>query len=493
MEPSLSRSHKALTLSTFAFTICFACWTINGVLVTFLVDHGIFDWSVVEIGWLLGIPILTGSVMRLPLGILTDKYGGKPMFVILLFFCAVPLALLSQATGFYSYAILSFFIGMVGTGFAIGIGYTSAWYPRHWQGRALGIFGMGNAGAALTTFFAPALLNFLSERDPINGWKWLPIIYALILVVIGVLFLIFAEHKKVETEPKSINQLLRPIKSMRVWRFGLYYFLVFGCFVAFSQWLIPYYVNVYTTTLVLGGIFTSFFSLPSGVIRAFGGYLSDKFGARSVMYWVLSSSLILSALLMIPQMEVYTTGPGVSAKQPGVVEEVTEEKIEVNGTVYLIEPRAEKPRHGSFLPERRSWQEVVVEQNQEVQQRELLARGVTYIHFEANMWVYTVLVVLIGIVWGIGKAAIFKHIPEYFPKEVGVVGGMVGLIGGLGGFFCPILFSYLLSVTGIWTSSWMLMLIVSAISLAWMHRVVVKMSKEEAPNIADQFERKPKR
>lgn len=490
MEPNLSKSHKALTLSTLAFTICFACWTINGVLVTYLVDNSIFNWSVLEIGWLLGIPILTGSIMRLPVGILTDKYGGKRVFVVLLFFCSIPLLLLPFASNFWTFAILSFLFGMVGTSFAVGIGYTSLWYPKNWQGRALGIFGMGNAGAALTTFFAPSLLKILSASDSQNGWKWLPVVYGIILIGIAVLFLVFAENKKAEAQSKTISQLLQPIKSVRVWRFGLYYFLVFGCFVAFSQWLLPYYVNVYKTSLVMGGIFASLFSLPSGVIRAFGGYLSDKFGARAVMYWVLGTSLALSVFLMIPQMEIFTSGIGVSARKAGIVTEVTQDHIKIGDEVYSVDQKKEKKMSGGVFPIKNSWQEIVVESNQEVQKKELLAKGVTQIHFEANMWVFTVLVILIGIVWGIGKAAIFKHIPEYFPNEVGVVGGMVGLIGGLGGFICPILFSYLLHSTGIWTSSWMLMTIISLISLVWMHRVIVNMTKEKMPTLAKQFERK---
>lgn len=168
---NLKESHKILFLNTLAFTICFACWTLNGVLVTYLVDKGIFDWSIVQVGWLLGIPILSGSIFRLPIGILTDKYGGKIVFSVLLILCAIPLFLLTQATSFWSFAILSFFFGLVGTSFAVGIGYTSVWYPKEWQGRALGIFGMGNAGAAITTFIAPSLLNKFSETDPENGWK----------------------------------------------------------------------------------------------------------------------------------------------------------------------------------------------------------------------------------------------------------------------------------------------------------------------------------
>ncbi|MFZ0597571.1 MAG: MFS transporter [Flavobacterium sp.] len=481
---ALSQSHKILFLNTLAFTVCFACWTLNGVLVTFLVDNGIFHWSVVQVGWLLGIPILTGSVMRLPIGILTDKFGGKYVFSLLLLLSSIPLFLLPYADSFFMFAVLSFFFGMVGTSFAVGIGYTSIWYPKEWQGRALGIFGMGNAGAAITTFLAPSLLNHFSTEDPQNGWKILPVIYAVALVIIGIAFLIFATNKKLENNTKTVSQMLQSLKSARVWRFGAYYFLVFGCFVAYSQWLLPNFMNVYQTSLVMGGLFATLFSLPSGVIRAFGGYLSDKFGARKVMYWVLSSSVILSALLMIPKMEITTTGPGVLATKKGTVTSVSNENIKVGNTDFAIAQKNENENENAIFPTKTSWQQVVVQQNQTVKKKELLAKGITVIKFDANMWVFLVLVILIGISWGIGKAAVYKHIPEYFPTEVGVVGGMVGMIGGLGGFFGPIIFGYLLTSTGIWSSSWIFILVFSIICLIWMHYTITKMMNEKQPNLS---------
>jgi NNP family nitrate/nitrite transporter-like MFS transporter len=489
-SPSLSQSHKILFLNTLAFTVCFACWTLNGVLVTFLVDNGIFHWSVVQVGWLLGIPILTGSIMRLPIGILTDKLGGKVVFSTLLLLCSVPLFLLPLADSFFMFALLSFFFGLVGTSFAVGIGYTSVWYPKEWQGRALGIFGMGNAGAAITTFMAPSLLNYFSIEDPQNGWKMLPVIYGFALLVIGILFIIFAKNKTVEKEPKTIPEMLSTLKSARVWRFGMYYFLVFGCFVAYSQWLLPNFMNVYQTSLVMGGMFATMFSLPSGVIRAFGGYLSDKFGARKVMYWVLSSSVILSALLMIPKMEITTAGPGIMAKKAGIVTAITAENIKVGDTDFPIAAKAQKTTDNAIFPTKTSWQKIIVTQNQSVAKKELLAKGVTTIHFDANMWVYLILVVLIGISWGIGKAAVYKHIPDYFPTEVGVVGGMVGLLGGLGGFFCPIIFSYLLTFTGVWSSSWIFVLLLSALCLVWMHITITKMMNARQPILSKQIETK---
>ncbi len=114
----------------------------------------------------------------------------------------------------------------------------------------------------------------------------------------------------------------------------------------------------------------------------------------------------------------------------------------------------------------------------------------TQIHFEANMWIYLALVILIGAAWGIGSAAVYKHIPDYFPNEVGVIGGMVGMLGGLGGFFGPIIFGYLLSSTGFWTSSWIFILAVSLVCLIWMHRVVVKLMKEKSPEFAKDMDRK---
>jgi NNP family nitrate/nitrite transporter-like MFS transporter len=487
---SLSKSHRMLFLNTLAFTICFACWTLNGVLVTFLVDKGIFNWSVVQVGWLLGIPILTGSIMRLPVGILTDKFGGKYVFATLLLLCSIPLFLLPMADSFFMFAILSFLFGLVGTSFAVGIGYTSIFYPKEWQGRALGIFGMGNAGAAITTFVAPSLLNHFSIDDAQNGWKMLPIVYGAVLLVIGLLFLVFAENRKLEKSNRTIPQMLTTLKSARVWRFGAYYFLVFGCFVAYSQWLLPNFMNVYSTSLVMGGMFATMFSLPSGVIRAFGGYLSDKFGARKVMYWVLSSSVVLSALLMIPKMEITTAGPGVMAGKKGIVTAVSPENVKIGDKDYAIDSKPERIEQGAIFPTKSSWQKVIVEQNQEVNKKELIAKGVTRISFDANMWVYLILVIMIGISWGIGKAAVYKHIPEYFPTEIGVVGGMVGLLGGLGGFFGPIIFSYLLTTTGIWSSSWIFILIFSVICLIWMHVTITKMMNEKQPGMADQIDRK---
>lgn len=482
------KAHRMLTLNALAFTVCFAAWMLNGVLVTFLVGNQVFKWGPVEIGWLLGIPVLTGSIFRLPAGILTDKFGGKWVFGILLLLCAIPMYLLSYANSFFAFALCSFGFGLTGVGFAIGIAYTSVWYPSHWQGRALGIFGAGNAGAAITTLLAPTLLQNLTNGGvDIERWRYLPQIYAAALVIMGIIFLLFTTNKKPASSTKTMRVMLQPLKSMRVWRFGLYYFLVFGCFVAFSQWLVPYFTNVYYMPLVMAGFFATAFSLPSGLIRAIGGWMSDKWGGRTVMYWVLGSSVAICFLLIIPKMEVYSPGKGINARNDGIVTEVTEKNIKVGDVSYPLLKREvggiDEDNETLILPTKEMWQEASVKVGDKVKRKALLAKGKTRIFFQANVWIFVILVFLIGSIWGIGKAAVYKLIPDYFPNEVGVVGGMVGVIGGLGGFVCPILFGYLLEGTGLWTSCWIFMFFLSAICLVWMYHVVQRLQQKDNPQL----------
>lgn len=493
---SLSTSHRILFFNTLGFLVSFAGWMLNGVLVTYLVDNGIFNWSLVDVGWLLGIPVLTGSLMRLPVGMLTDVVGGKWMFTILLLGCSIPMFLLSQANSYSAFLVLSFFFGLLGTSFSIGVGFTSVWYPKNWQGRALGLFGFGLTGSAVTTLLAPSLLKRLTSNgaNP-EGWRHLPMIYAAVLAIVGILFFLFTTNKKPEASDKTLVKLLQPLKNVRVWRFGLYYFLVFGCFVTFSQWLLPYFVNAYNVNLITAGFLASCFSLPVGVFRAVGGWLSDKYGARRIMYWVLCSSVVLSFLLIIPRMQIYSPGTGIMATQGGTVTKVSDSLVQVDNKAYLIVQKSHKfdhvDRRVMILPAKDVWQEPVVKVGDKVTKKQLLAQGTTMIFFKANMWIFVVIIILIGACWGIGTAAVFKHIPEYFPKEIGAVGGMVGMIGGLGGFVGPILFGYLLNVTGLWTSSWMFVCLLSCGCLMWMHQVITIMMKKEAPQLADKFEKIP--
>ena len=373
----------------------------------------------------------------------------------------------------------------------MGIAYTSVFFPKERQGTALGIFGVGNAGSAATTLLAPTVLSKLTRGgEYLEGWRQLPIYYAGIMVVMIVLFAVFTTNRKPEgADVKTLADKLRPLHDVRVWRFGVYYFLVFGAFVALSQWLVPYYLNVYGMSLATAGLMASTFSLPSGLIRALGGWASDKFGARATMYWVLGSCAVLFALIIAPRMDIMSPGEGILADKAGTVTLVEANAIHVDDHIYKLKAaelgaatetlsaRGSSLGEGTIIwPRQASWQEPAVQVGQKVKKKELLARGTTHVYFQANVWVFTVFVFLAGIMMGVGKAAVYRHIPDYFPNDVGVVGGLVGVIGGLGGFVCPILFGYLLKLTGLWTSCWFFLAILSVGCLVWMHLVILRMA-----------------
>lgn len=488
-----ARAWAVLAASTFGFGVCFAVWMMNGVLVTFLVDNRLFAFDGAEMGWLIGLPVLTGSVLRLPAGLLTDRYGGRPVFVAVMLVSAAAAWLTSYANGFWDFALGGLAFGLAGASFAVGIAYVSLWFPREKQGTALGLFGVGNVGAAATSFFAPRLLERLTaDGAQLDAWRLLPRSYAALLVLTTVVFWLLTESRRPEGgAAKSLGDRLAPLRVERVWRFGLYYLLVFGGFVALSQWLIPYYVNVYGLAVAGAGTLAAAFSFPSGLFRAVGGWLSDRHGPRRVMYGVLAGCVACSVLLSVPRMDVYSPGEGVMARAAGKVVEVGPSRVVVDGTEYPLRPRGPGlPEDHEMIvwPRIATWHEAAVEPGQAVARRQLLASGVTHIFFQANRTIFTAIVLALGVFMGVGMGAVYKYIPSYFPNDVGVVGGIVGVLGGLGGFVFPILFGYLLQGFGLWTTCWLILLALSLACLVWMHRVVQRLMAEGAPQLAREIE-----
>ncbi|MEO1169523.1 MAG: MFS transporter, partial [Pseudomonadota bacterium] len=219
------QQHKALGMSTAAFTICFAVWTIFSIIgIQIKADLGLSD---TQFGLLVGTPILTGSLSRIFLGIWTDQYGGRLVYTLTMLSAAAATFLLSLATSYPVMLLAALGVGLAGGSFAVGIAYVSKFYPTERQGTALGIFGAGNVGAAVTKLLAPMVLVAF-------GWTMVAQVWALVLAVTAIIFWLTTEddpeHRARKTKgekPRSMLMQLEPLKNQQVWRFALYYFFVF--------------------------------------------------------------------------------------------------------------------------------------------------------------------------------------------------------------------------------------------------------------------------
>ncbi|TPO11843.1 MFS transporter [Mesorhizobium sp. B1-1-5] len=413
MQTALNpRSGQILGASTAAFTVCFAVWTIFSIIgIRIRQELGL---SETQFGLLVGTPILTGSLLRVALGIWTDRYGGRFVFTANMLAAAVATFLLSYAHTYPQMLVAALGVGIAGGSFSVGVAYVSRWFPPQKQGTALGVFGAGNVGAAVTKFLAPFVLVAF-------GWQAVAQVWAAALVVMAAIFWfttaddpVIVERRRSGIKPKSAWLELEPLKNVQIWRFALYYFFVFGAFVALALWLPQYLINVYGLDIKTAGMIAAFFSVPASVFRAYGGHLSDSFGARRVLYWTFFVSVVATFVLSYPPTDYIVHG--------------------LNGTT-------------------------------------------TSFHIEMGLFGFIVTIFVLGFFMALGKAAVYKHIPVYYPDHVGSVGGLVGMIGGLGGFVLPVLFGLLLDLTGLWTSCFMALFLLVSGALLWMHMAIRQMER----------------
>ena len=264
----------------------------------------------------------------------------------------------------------------------------------------MGIFGAGNAGSALTKFLAPALIAW-------GSWQLVPQVFSAILFITALLFWFLTSDNKAHRVASSVSlrEQLAALKDPAVWRYCQYYSIVFGGYVALALWMTKYYVQEYGFSLQTAALLAACFSLPGGVLRAVGGWMSDKWGAQSVTWWVLWVSWVCLFLLSYPQTDF---------------------------TIQTV-------------------------------------NGPKTFHIGLNAWVFTALMFVIGIAWAFGKASVFKYIADDYPQNMGAISGIVGLAGGLGGFILPILFGALVDLTGVRSSAFMLLYGVVWVSLIWMY------------------------
>lgn len=370
---------RVMVIATILFTIFFAVWVMFAIVG--LPMRKEFGLSEGEFAMLAAIPVLTGSILRVPMGILTDKIGGRITMMGLLVVTAIPTWFVSRVDSYEAALWLALGLGLAGTSFAVGVAWVSAWQPADNQGFALGVFGMGNVGASITKLLAPTLVTMVGAGGLLGGaiaggWRFVPAAYAILLVVCAIVLpFVTPRHDKHPSKGRGVVEMSKPMTHARVWRFGFYYVTVFGAYVALSLWLPKYYVDVYDFKLVAAGFMTALFIFPASLLRPLGGWLSDRYGARVITAISFGVITVAAFALSLPM---------------GVVP-------------------------------------------------------------------FTILVLVMGVGMGVGKASVYTYIPQYFPRDVGAVGGLVGAVGGLGGFVLPLMFAWAKEETGRPESTWYVM------------------------------------
>ncbi|MBI5310433.1 MAG: NarK/NasA family nitrate transporter [Actinobacteria bacterium] len=319
-------ARRVLAISTFAFTLCFAVWVMFAIVA--LPIRKELALSEGQFALLAAIPVLTGSVLRVPVGILADRIGGRVCMTALLAITAVPTFLVSRidasdpAVAYDHLLILATLIGLAGTSFAVGVAWVSAWYPPAHKGFALGVFGTGNVGASITKLLAPTLVTLVAAGGVAGGvvpggWRFVPAIYALALAATALgVWLLSPRPDMRPSRGRLLKSMIAPLACLRVWRFGFYYVTVFGAYVALALWLPKYYVDVYGLELHQAGLLTALFIFPASLLRPLGGSLSDRYGARPVTFASFAGIGLFSAALCLPMgilpFTVLAIGVGVS-------------------------------------------------------------------------------------------------------------------------------------------------------------------------------------
>ena len=387
------RPLSVLLVTTWAFTVCFAVWMMFGV--TGIPIRAQLGLDAIQFGVLTATPVLTGAIFRLPLGIWTDRFGGRIIMLVLLLGCAVPLWVSAYADTLWQFLLLGLALGLVGASFSVGTPYVARFFPKEQRGFAMGVFGAGTVGAALNMFVAPWLIDAY-------GWQMVPRLYAVMLVVTAVIFWIFSAPDPGTGKPlASMRQQLVVLRDPHVWKYCQYYSIVFGGFTALSIWMPQYFTSEYGFSIAQAALLAACFAVPAGIFRAFGGWLSDRFGGHNVTWWVLWIAWICLFLLSYPRTEL---------------------------TVHTVSGSAS---FGIALP----------------------------------VWFFTILLFVLGIAFACGMASTFKYIGDDFPDSMGAVSGVVGMVGGLGGFLLPIMFGAILDHLGINSSCFMLLYGIVAVSL----------------------------
>ena len=378
---------RALFLSTTAFAVSFAVWGLIGALApTFAQAYGL---SAKEKSLMIAIPVLLGAMGRIPAGMLADRFGGRRVFAALLFLSAIPALMIGVSNSYAQLIGLGLFLGLAGSTFPVGIGFTSKWFTPDQQGTALGVYGLGNIGQSIAVFGAPVLAIAL------GSWRPVFIVFAAISATWAVLFYIFARDAASDAKPKTMAENFAVLRREPLaWVLSLFYFLTFGGFVAFSIYLPSLLMDTFKLRAADAGARTAGFVILATLMRPVGGMLADRLGGARVLVPVFIAVAVLGALMGCPWMPTFTVG--------------------ALGAATAL---------------------------------------------------------------GLGNGAIFKLVPQYFPKDTATVTGLVGAFGGLGGFFPPLVLGVLRDATGVYTWGFIFLAIFALFCLAINYFVFLKPSR----------------
>ena len=402
MSASNKQASLVLFASTLAFVVCFAVWMMFAIIGIPIKETLKLNDS--QFGLLAATPVLTGALLRLPLGILTDRYGGRIVFFLLLVGAATPVYLVAHATDYWHFLALGLVLGVVGASFSVGTPYVARFFDKSRSGFAMGVFGAGTSGAAINMFIAPHIVAAY-------GWQMVPKVYAAVILVTAAIFWLLAcPDPGAGKQGVGLRQQLAVLKDRRVWKYCQYYSIVFGGFTALSLWMPQYYVGEYGLTIGQAALLAAAFSLPAGALRALGGWLSDRFGAHGVTWWVLWAAWICLFILSYPKFDL---------------------------TVYTVD-------------------------------------GSRTFNILVAPWLFTPLLFIMGIAFAFGMASTFKYVGDDFPQSMGIVSGIVGLAGGLGGFLLPIMFGWLVDLFGVRSTCFMLLYGICWVSLILMYVTEVR-------------------
>jgi len=397
MEATLPKAWRALTFATLAFAANFSVWILYAVLAIHIQEQ--LQLSGTELGLLLSAPIVSGALLRIPVGIISEYLDARKLWIWQMLLTIPALLLLPFIDTYSGFLWMGLWIGLSGISFTLGVRYVTDWFSRNQQGLALGVFGAGNAGAAISFVLLPLLVNWLD-------WQWAGPFYAAGLLLMLAIFVLWAPKvpSYLPRYQPAWRKQLEPLKHARVWRFSLYYYFVFGSFVALILWLPSYYMQAYDLSFNQAVGFTLFFVTTSSMVRALGGWLADRYGGQLVNWSVFWVCLVCLFFLSYPPTTM---------------------------TIHGIE-------------------------------RDVI------LSIDINVWVFTALIFVIGIAQGLGRASVYKVIHTHYPNQMGSVGGVVAALGGLGGCTLPIMFGLAQDLLGISSGAFMVLYAVLAICMTVM-------------------------